>query len=144
LGTVDLQVAYLLLIIGVDTLLGVMVAHKTGQLNLRDFSIKTFRKLAIYLAAMVLFHAFDQVASLPGTARWLCLVALAGIELMSSLKNIANLGYTEVAEALQKIYEDLYRRALSNPQSRTPVSPGVPGMPKVPDITDEVVGRGSR
>ncbi|MDK2600655.1 hypothetical protein QO179_24485 [Bacillus stercoris] len=56
-----------------------------------------------------MFHAFDMVAGLPNSARWAVVVMLAGMELLSAIKNTAKLGHNKLADALEGVYLTLMK-----------------------------------
>lgn len=118
LGSMNYQLYYLVFMIGVDVTLGTVASVKAKEFRLKEFARRNGIKLALYVTAIAVFNAFDQIANLPGTARWLCLIALAGIELISALKNISKLGYPQIARALEQAYRDIFRSTLG---SATPV-----------------------
>lgn len=118
LGSINYQLCYLAFMVAVDLTLGTVAALKAKEFRLGEFARRNGIKLVLYVTAIAVFNAFDQIANLPGTARWLCLIALAGIELVSTLKNISKLGYPQIARALEQAYCDIFRSTLS---SATPV-----------------------
>jgi len=111
LGSIDYRFAYLVLIIVIDTGLGVYASLKIKEFQSKLFFKKTAGKLVLYLIALITFNAFDNLVNLPGTARLFCLIALGGLEMVSILKNIADLGYPQISKALLQAYRDVLRSA---------------------------------
>lgn len=112
LGPLNLQLAYLLLAIGIDLSFGVEVAIKEKTFKWSIFFSKLRKKLFVYIMWISMFHAFDMIAGLPNTARWAVVVMLAGMELVSAAKNTARLGHGKLADALEGAYLALVK---SNP-----------------------------
>ena len=112
LGPLNLQLAYLLLAVGIDLVFGVEVARKEKTFKWSIFFTKVRKKLFVYIMWISMFHAFDMIAGLPNTARWAVVVMLAGMELVSAAKNTAKLGHGKLADALEGAYLALVK---SNP-----------------------------
>ncbi|MEW6769983.1 MAG: phage holin family protein [Bacillota bacterium] len=112
LGDITYQFYYLIFLIIADTALGLVVSMRCAQFKYSVFLKKLTGKIGFYLLAIALFNAFDQIAELPHTARWLCLIALAGLELVSAFKNLSLLGYPNLAKALAQAYRDIFRSNL--------------------------------
>lgn len=104
IGPLDLQLAYLLLAIGIDLIFGVQVAIMEKKFKWSILFTKIRRKIIIYGLWITMFHAFDVIAGLPNTARWSVVVMLAGMELLSAIRNTAALGHSKLAEALERVY----------------------------------------
>jgi phage-related holin len=104
LGPLNLQLAYLLLAVGIDLVFGIQVARKDGTFKWGLLFSKVRKKIFIYAMWISMFHAFDMIAGLPDTARWAVVVMLAGMELVSAAKNTAKLGHSKLADALEGVY----------------------------------------
>ncbi len=117
LGPLNLQIGYLFLVVAVDFILGVWAAKKTGSYDSRYAFSRSIEKLIVYTIWIIIFHSLDMVAKLPGTARWLCILALVGQEIMSALRNTGRMGYTGVVQALASVYMSLTNKLMpSYPQ----------------------------
>jgi len=116
IGPLNLQLAYLLLAIAIDIAFGIQVAIKEKQFKWKTLFSKAKRKLIIYGLWISMFHSFDMVTGLPDSARWAVIVMLAGMELMSAIKNTAKLGHNQLADALEEVYLALTRQAQQAPQ----------------------------
>lgn len=106
-GDLNYQLAYLGLVIIIDTMFAVWGAIKDKEFSWEVMFKKLGGKLAIYTFWIVIFHAADKILTLPNSGRWMAIVALLGAEIISSAKNTAKLGYTHVAEALENLYFSL-------------------------------------
>jgi phage-related holin len=104
IGPLNHQLAALLLTLAIDLVFGIMVAKKEKQFAWGKLFTMVRRKLLIYGLWIAMFHAFDVVAGLPNSARWAVVVLLAGLELMSAIKNTARLGYSNLAHALEVMF----------------------------------------
>jgi phage-related holin len=104
LGPLNLQLAYLLLAVGIDLIFGIQVAKKEQAFKWSILFQKVRTKIFIYGLWISMFHAFDMIAGLPDSARWAVVVMLAGMELVSAAKNTAKLGHGKLADALEGIY----------------------------------------
>jgi phage-related holin len=109
LGPLNLQLAYLLLAVGIDLVFGIQVARKEKTFKWSLLFSKVRKKIFIYALWISMFHAFDMIAGLPDTARWAVVVMLAGMELVSAAKNTAKLGHSKLADALEGLYLSLMR-----------------------------------
>jgi phage-related holin len=107
LGPINFQIGYLLLVVAVDFILGVWAAKRMGVYNARYAWTRSLEKFIIYMIWIVIFHSLDMVANLPGTARWLCILALLGQEIMSSLRNTGRIGHVGIVSALGSVYESI-------------------------------------
>lgn len=112
LGPLNLQLAYLLLAVGIDLVFGIQVARKEQAFTWSILFQKVRSKIFIYGLWISMFHAFDMIAGLPNSARWAVVVMLAGMELVSAAKNTAKLGHGKLADALEGVYLALMK---SNP-----------------------------
>jgi phage-related holin len=112
LGPLNLQLAYLLLAVGIDLIFGIQVARKEQTFKWNLLFTKVRKKIFIYALWISMFHAFDMIAGLPNSARWAVVVMLAGMELVSAAKNTAKLGHGKLADALEGVYLALIK---SNP-----------------------------
>jgi phage-related holin len=110
LGPLDLQLAYLLIAVGIDLMFGIQVARKLNTFSWKVLFQKVRAKIIIYALWISMFHAFDMIAGLPNSARWAVVVMLAGMELMSAIKNTAKLGHGRLADALEALYLTLLSR----------------------------------
>lgn len=104
IGPLDVQLAYLLLAVGIDLMFGIQVAKKEKIFKWNLLFTKVRKKIFIYAAWISMFHAFDMIAGLPNSARWAVVVMLAGMELVSAAKNTAKLGHGRLADALEGVY----------------------------------------
>lgn len=104
LGPIDLQLAYLLLAIGIDFAFGIQIAVRDKAFKWCILFQKLRQKIIVYTLWIIMFHAFDMVVGLPNSARWAVIVLLAGLEIMSAIKNTARLGYGRLADALEGLY----------------------------------------
>lgn len=107
IGPLNLQIAYLFLAIAVDLVFGIQVANKERTFKWSILFEKVRKKVFIYLLWISMFHAFDMIAGLPNSARWAVVVMLAGMEILSAIRNTAALGHGRLAEALERIYLSL-------------------------------------
>lgn len=104
LGSINEQLAYLGIVMLIDLIFGIQVARKNKEFKWRTLWTKTRIKVFLYTLWIVMSHAFDQVAGLPDTARWSVLLVLAGLEILSAIKNTSKLGHSRLAEALENMY----------------------------------------
>jgi phage-related holin len=109
LGPLNLQLAYLLLAVGIDLIFGIQVARKEQQFKWSLLFTKVRHKVYIYAMWISMFHAFDMVAGLPDTARWAVVVMLVGTELISAAKNTAKLGHNKLSNLLESVYLSLMK-----------------------------------
>lgn len=114
-GPLNVQLGYLVFMLIADTVLGIMASRRTERFRLGLFFQKTAEKGVFYIVLIALFNSFDNVANLPGTARWLCLMGLAGLELTSSIKNISRLGWPALARVMEQAYRDIFRSVDATP-----------------------------
>lgn len=122
-GPLNLQVGYLLLVISLDLILGIRVARKKGDFSLWYTIKRTSEKLFIYTVWISVFHALDMVARLPGTARWMCILALLTQEIASALRNTHKLGHTTLGAALTDVWQNVSKfllNAKGGPPDATP------------------------
>jgi phage-related holin len=121
LGPLDIQLAYLLLAVGIDLIFGIQVAKKEKTFKWGLLLNKVRKKIFIYGLWISMFHAFDMIAGLPNSARWAVVVTLAGMELVSAAKNTAKLGHGKLADALEGVYLALVRNnPVLNQDAETP------------------------
>ncbi len=109
IGPIDLQLAYLLLAIAVDLVFGIQIAVKEHTFKWSILVRKLRQKLTVYILWIAMFHAFDMVTGLPNSARWAVVAMLAGLEIISAIKNTARLGHSKLADALEGLYLALTR-----------------------------------
>lgn len=109
LGPLNFQLAYLLLAVGIDLVIGIEVARKEGTFKWSVLFAKVRQKIFVYSLWISMFHAFDMMAGLPDTARWAVVVMLGGMEVLSAAKNTAKLGHGKLADALEGVYLALMR-----------------------------------
>lgn len=109
LGPLNFQLAYLLLAVGIDLVIGIEVARKEGTFKWTLLFGKVRQKIFVYSLWISMFHAFDMIAGMPDTARWAVVVMLGGMEILSAAKNTAKLGHGKLADALEGIYLALMR-----------------------------------
>lgn len=107
LGPINYQLGYLLLVMAIDLVFGIQVARKQKKFSWRVLVKKTVVKIEVYALWIIIFNAFDKISNLPGTARWLTILALLGIEIASNLRNTGKLGHSKVVKALEDVYEKL-------------------------------------
>lgn len=107
IGPINSQLAYLGIVIAFDLILGIRVAIKKKLFRWSILLRKLRTKIMIYSLWISIFHAFDIVADMSGSARWSVILALMGLEALSALKNTAKLGHKEIAEALGNAYLSL-------------------------------------
>jgi phage-related holin len=103
-GPLNHQLAALLLAIGIDLVFGIQVAKKEKQFKWSKLFIMMRRKAIIYGLWISMFHAFDMATGLPNSARWAVVILLAGLEIMSAIKNTARLGYSRLSHALEAVF----------------------------------------
>lgn len=91
-----------------------------------------------------MFHAFDMIAGLPDSARWAVVSMLAGLEILSAIKNTASLGQTRLADALESLYLSLTKGAPPVPGSEHPPAPeAAPEATPLADVIDATMAQGS-
>lgn len=110
-GPLNLQLAYLFLAVGIDLVFGIQVAKKEKTFEWKLLILKVRKKVLVYVLWISMFHAFDMVAGLPNTARWAVIVMLAGMEIVSAIKNTARLGHGTLADALESLYFSLTKNS---------------------------------
>lgn len=126
LGPLNLQIAYLLLAIGIDLVFGIQVAKRDKTFKLSILLQKLRQKVIIYSLWIAMFHAFDMVAGLPDTARYAVIVTLAGMEVMSAIKNTAKLGHGALADGLEGLYLALTKNLPHAPKQDATAAPPEP------------------
>lgn len=115
IGPLDLQLAYLILAVAIDLIFGIQVAVMENKFKWTILFNKVRRKFMIYGLWIAMFHAFDVIAGLPDTARWSVVVMLAGMEILSAVRNTAALGHSKLAEALESVYLTLTKSLPQEP-----------------------------
>jgi phage-related holin len=136
IGPLDLQLAYLLLAVGIDLIFGIQVAVMEKKFKWSILFTKVRRKFIIYGLWITMFHAFDVIAGLPDTARWSVVVMLAGMEILSAVRNTAALGHSKLAEALEQVYLTLTKALPQEPPAKEPQ----PGDAAKGEPTNQVEG----
>lgn len=126
IGPLDLQLAYLVLAVWIDLIFGVQVAITENKFKWSILFTKVRRKFMIYGLWIAMFHAFDVIAGLPDTARWSVVVMLAGMEVLSAVRNTAALGHSKLAEALESVYLTLAKSLPKEPPIANPKEDVVP------------------
>lgn len=116
LGPINLQLMYLLLAIGIDLCFGVQIALREKTFKWKILFKKLRQKIVVYAMWISMFHAFDMVAGLPDSARWAVVVMLAGLEILSAIKNTAKLGHNRLAEGLERLYLTLTKSTATQKQ----------------------------
>lgn len=117
IGPINLQLAYLFLAIGIDLIFGIQIAIRERSFRWRILFSKLSTKLIVYGLWISMFHAFDMVSGLPDSARWTVIVMLAGLEIVSAIKNTARLGHNRLADALENLYFMLTKNQSQLPSS---------------------------
>lgn len=125
-GPLDIQLAYLILAIAIDLVFGIQVALKNKSFKWSILIKKVSHKLLIYTLWIGMFHAFDMVAGLPDTARWAVITMLAGLEIVSAIKNTATLGHSRLADALENLYLSLTKNNPTQQQAQGELKPTEP------------------
>jgi phage-related holin len=115
IGPIDTQIAYLLLTITIDLVFGVQVAVMENKFRWSILFTKVRRKLFVYALFIIMFHAFDVIAGLPDTARWSVILTLAGMEILSAIRNTASLGHSKLADSLERVYLALVKQLPPEP-----------------------------
>jgi phage-related holin len=110
IGPLDHQLSYLLIAMLVDLIFGIQVALREKKFSITILLHKFGVKLVTYGLWIVMFHAFDRIAGLPDTGRWSLILVLAGLEIVSAIKNTSKLGHSALAEALEKLYLTLSKK----------------------------------
>lgn len=104
LGPLNHQLSYLALAMVIDLIFGIQVALKEKDFKFSTMVNKFGIKALTYSLWIAMFHAFDMISGLPDTGRWSLILILVGLEIFSAIKNTSKLGYTALAEALEKLY----------------------------------------
>lgn len=125
IGPLDVQLAYLFIAIGIDLLFGIQVARKEQSFRWFILLDKVRKKIFVYIMWISLFHAFGTILGLPDSARWSVILLLAGMEVVSAIKNTARLGHSRLSDALEGLYFSLVKnnpaiREASAPVAATP------------------------
>ena len=107
IGPIDLKFAYLGIVMAVDMFLGIQVAIKQKQFKWSVLFKKLRDKIIIYFIWIAMFHAFDKIAGMTDSARLAVVTVLAILEILSAIKNTAQLGYKTIARALEQAYLSL-------------------------------------
>lgn len=123
IGPLNIQLAYLLLALGIDLIFGIQIALRDKTFQWKILFKKLKNKLMIYVLWIGMFHAFDMVAGLPDSARWSIIVLLAGLEIVSAIKNTAKLGHNQLAEGLERLYLSLAKTPKAPSDSPSPSEP---------------------
>lgn len=126
IGPINIQLAYLVLALGIDLVFGIQIALRDRTFKWNILFKKLKNKLMIYFLWIGMFHAFDMVAGLPDSARWSVIVLLAGLEIVSAIKNTAKLGHNQLAEGLERLYLSLTKNNSKPPTPSDAVSPSEP------------------
>jgi phage-related holin len=137
IGPLNLQVTYLLLALGIDLAFGVQIAVRNKTFRWRILFTKLKHKVMIYTLWISMFHAFDMVTGLPNSARWAVIVLLAGLEMMSAIKNTARLGHNQLADALERLYLSF---AKSNSKTQFTPPPASDAQSKIPPVLGVGIG----
>lgn len=123
IGPLDMQLAYLLVAVGIDLVFGIEVARKEQNFRWGILLDKVRKKIFVYVMWISLFHAFGSILGLPDSARWSVILLLAGMEVLSAIKNTAKLGHNRLADALENLYISLIR---SKPMLKDAAGPSIP------------------
>lgn len=94
-----------------------------------------------------MFHAFDMVTGLPNTARWSVIVMLLGMELLSAMKNTAQLGHGRLSDALEHVYLSLIKTnaGLQKPEKKAvPTETVLPVGQEGEDSNEDRTQKGSK
>lgn len=126
IGPLDMQLAYLALAVGIDLVFGIQVARNEKSFRWSILIEKVQKKLFVYIMWISLFHAFGSILGLPDSSRWSVILLLAGMEVMSAIKNTAKLGHGRLADALEGLYLSLVR---IKPAPKEPAGPSEPAVP---------------
>lgn len=70
IGDLTIQVAYLVLVILIDAILGVMVANQNRSFNIGIFLRATAKKISVYFLIISLFNAADIMIRANDLMRW--------------------------------------------------------------------------
>lgn len=105
LGPLNMQIGYLLIMIALDLYLGSKAAKKDKTFKFKYAFSRTIEKVIVYMIWIAIFNGLDMIADLPGTTRWLAILALFGQEIVSALRNTVRLGYVGLAQALAGVYK---------------------------------------
>jgi phage-related holin len=123
LGPINHQIYYLALAMVVDLIFGIQVALKEKDFKFSTMINKFGAKVSLYSLWVVLFHAFDKISGLPDTGRWALILMLVGLEIFSAIKNTSKLGYTALADALEKLYLGLNKPKGGTQNAEKPKKP---------------------
>lgn len=105
IGPLNAQLGYLMLALLIDVIFGIKVARQNNTFSWNILSRKVGNKIIIYGAWIAMFNALDMVAGLPNTSRTAVIVVLVSMEILSSSKNTARLGYDRLAKLLENVYD---------------------------------------
>jgi phage-related holin len=134
IGPLNLQITYLLLALGIDLAFGIQIAVRNQTFRWRILFTKLRHKIMIYALWISMFHAFDMVTGLPDSARWAVIVLLAGLEMMSAIKNTARLGHNQLADSLERLYLSLAKSNSKTQFTNAPVNDAQSQIPSVPNV----------
>lgn len=107
IGPLSYRLLYLLVFVMADTISGVILAKKEKKFNVKIFFKKIGKKLLNYTMFIVLTHSLDEIALLPGTARWLAVFGMVSIEFSSFLKNTFDSGNEKLAKLGRNILKQI-------------------------------------
>lgn len=107
IGSVSQRLLYLIVVVFIDTLLGVQVSISSEKFKLSTFFKKTLKKAYYYLLFMMLFHAVDGILNTPGTARWLSIFGMLSLEITSVYKHLIQLKQKSLASLAKSIITKL-------------------------------------
>jgi phage-related holin len=101
---------YILLSLGLcvaDQITGVMAAKKSGEKIISSKLRRTFEKLLVYVVALAIVHAFEQVVlfDLIGEAKpltWLVIFSISIHELQSIMENVSTVTNVDLWSVLKK------------------------------------------
>lgn len=127
IGPLNLQLGYLLIAVAIDLIFGIQVSRKEKTFKWKLLFTKVRSKFLFYALWISMFHAFDMITGLPNSARWAVIVMLAGMELMSAVKNTSKLGHNNMADALETLYLTLFK--ISNTTKDEGISPTIQQAP---------------
>lgn len=134
IGPLSLQLAYFLIVILIDLFFGIQVARKEKQFSWKILFAKVKKKMIFYSLMIALFHALDMITGLPDTARISVVILLAGMEVLSTIKNTGKLGHQKVSLALEQLYMSLIR----------PQLPAAKNTEKENSVEDELVDKSEK
>lgn len=140
IGPINIQLAYLLLALGIDLVFGIQIAIRDRTFKWSILFKKLKNKIMVYVLWIAMFHAFDMVAGLPDSARWSVIVLLAGLEIVSAIKNTAKLGHNRLAEGLEKLYLSLTKNNVKPPMATSDTASRPESTPVSNASTSQAIG----